>query len=71
MRVAIRIITRKLHHLQQSFAYCVLFGSLYFLKIQEWFADNVTDCHLRIKGKRRILKHHLDMLTALSELLAS
>ena len=70
MRKPVRKITGQFYQFQQFPGFRIHFRRTDAVEVQQRFADNLLNLHLGIKGSRRILEYHLDMLTVIMQFLA-
>ena len=63
-------ISRQLYHFQKPAAGCILLTFLNPVKVQKGFTYNIPDLHLRVKGRSRVLKYHLNVLAVLTQFLS-
>ena len=69
MGITVCKLSRKLHHLQKPAAGCIHLALLDTVKVQKRLAYDITDLHFRVERRGRVLEHHLNMLTVLTQLL--
>ena len=68
VRIAVLEFSRQLNHFQQLCCFGVYLAVFYQAEVFQRLGEDILNKHLRIEGSSRILEHHLDVLSVLTQL---